>query len=1388
MFREEVVAAVFAAHEGSYVATQRLQQLVECRDDPADPAMALELQRQLALAYDALISLTQISHNSRDEAVLAFVSTKGAAATRENYIECVDLLRFYGFTLLVKFVENHWHRLPDELRRRCKGDMERLFSCGRGEPTVAAEYNALAAPKVSQYVATIAIREWPVSWHEFIPLCLQSLNARFASLGGKANECKQTLAELCIFGGLLSEISVDITDCMDNKVLYKKRTQILGLFQNHICEIFLMIHRVIVLGMLNGQPQILQMVISIFRNLSGIMDGFVFVEFDVDDFLRANIDVTNRSDVIQTLHNICTNVVRKPLKNMPKSPDFDLSNDAYKLKLNRFVRNLVSVGESMQLDCSLETACDQLQLTQAIKVLFERNGVYVLTNLDVDSLKLLVEYLQGHLVMHPSMQIATCAVTALNGMLRRVGALGEARLCGEYHSGVFVPNPCVRWLDHRRMLLVLFVRCLKMGNTALSENAEHPSSSSTIDEFIAESVGTYHVRSQRWSKLLFAYVPIDDEFCVGQLKNFEPRFAALRSAILNCVSLLCTVSHDYMNACIKALADIFTTAQRVVMDAPCVHAASICTIQNISEKRLQWTCKKLVLFDGTCFMFEAALSRLRGATIDVTTTVDNTKTPEWMQPAAANSVLQAAQAKAGGNMVDTWISTGLTYLLHMLGLQLPSVHGAQLEVRRLGMLSSSAILLLYNSEPTERILEYVVGLLLVQGAGDGHVTKVHRSALVTLISLCKSCSGLVSAYVEPIVQRIRQCLNVAEDESARDLLLESLVALTSCLQNFETQRRLTNEIIAPYVDDIAALATKVSSVKLEERPAMLFAFLYGSGPNPASASGSPAREATDEESLDRRRRNLRRVFTMSLSIIRCCVVPNSPEERSKANHAERVPVRHPLEDRLLDIFVSTCTILRALSGMWRPGFRTQDDWRKVVLSPGEEEWISLQGFNEAIATEESLRRLVESVFSIPSTMDAKLVRKCRRHDFLLRQSALKLCGEIFSTAITFKIDLVPHAEAVVMEALVEPLEWISMSHLAQYLKFALVPSKLSLRNVLSKVISTISERINAEWKALNRLQRNLLAGDEGAAANRSAESRILHLYYLRVYASIETGLQLMALVATAFRIRCLHALENESEAGSDEVVMMGTPGSEQVSVVFGSRELLTCILQCLCSALCWPHCRCVTEALRLLRTYAKIAPTMDSYSVSIAESFASEVLLVLHKQLRIERTFDPLNLGNDEGHGSTTTAYKRFWSNTRDGSTNYIKEFVNTMSTFYECLVKCQPGVTGVLNQGEINVQALLRFSSVVEAVKLLTPYLQEHECLNFLTKIISHNSVESRALLQAGIEANVLDQNARANAKMLQFTASILETRSAMEIERSGSGESDDEFLGSDIAYLLFE
>ncbi|GIX64991.1 uncharacterized protein BcabD6B2_44260 [Babesia caballi] len=1384
MSRREVVEAVFAAHEGCFVASQRLQQLVECRDDPADAALALELQRQLSVTYDALAALTQLAHNGSDEAVLAFVSKKGAAATRENYVECVDLLRFYGFTLLVKFAENHWHHLPEELRARCRQDLESLFTRGRSEATVAAEYNALAVPKVAQYAATIAIRDWPAQWPAFIPLCLQSINARFAALGAKANDCKQTLAELCIFGGMLSEVSADVGDCMDNKVLYKKRTQILGLFQNHICEIFLLIHRVIVLGMLNGQPQMLHMVVTIFRNLSGIMDGFVFVEFDVDDFLRANIAAANRSDVIQTLHNICANVVHKQLKNVPTHPDFDLSNETlYKSKVGRFVRNLVAVGDSMPLDCSLDTACDELQLTQAIKVLFERNGVYVLSSVDADALKVLTEYMLGRLVMHPSIQIATCAVTALNALLRRISALGEALLTGEYRAGVFVPNPALSWLDHRRVLLVLFVRCLKMGNAALQQDSADLSSSSTIDEFIADSVGTFLVRTQRWSKLLFAYIPIDDEFCVGQLKNFDPRFAALRSAILNCVAMLSTVSHDYMNLCIKALADIFTSAQRVVMDAPCLHAESICTMQGISEKRLQWTCKKLVLFDGTCFMFEAALSRLRGATIDVTTSIDSTKTPEWMQPQAASGVLRAAQTKAAGNMVDTWISTGLTYLLHMLGLQLPSVHGAQLEVRRLGMLSSTAILMLYNPEPMERILEYVVGLLLVQSPGTGQVTRVQRAALVTLISLCKSCPNLVSAYVEPIVQRIRHCLALAEDETSRDLLLESLVTLTSCLHDFETQRRLTHEIIAPYVEEVNKLAIKVSATKLEERPEMLFEFLYGPGP----AGGAGAGAAPDEEALDRGRRSLRRVFTMSLSIIRCSVVPHAQADRSKGGFIERSRVRHPLEDLLADLVVSVCTVLSALSGMWRPAFRAQNEWRKAVLSPGEEEWISLQGFNEAVATEESLRRLVESVFAIPAGMDAKLVRKCRRHDFLLRQSALKLCGEIFATAAAHKVELPSQQEGAIAEALVEPLDWVSMSHLAQFLKFALVPAKLSLRRVMPKVVATISERINAEWKALNRVQRNLLA-DDAAASNAGAESRILHLYYLRVYACIETGLQLMALVATAFRARCSQPLESESEAVADEVVMEGSPGSEPVSVVYGCRELLTCVLQCLCSALCWPHCRCVTEALRLLRTYAKTAPSLDSRSLGLAETFASEVLLVLHKQLRSERTFDPLNLGNAEAQGSTTTAYKRFWSNTRDGSTNYIKEFVNTMCAFYECLVRCQPGVSDVVSQGEINVQALLRFSSVVASVKLLTPYLQEHECLRFLAKVIAQNSVESRALLQAGIEANVIDQSARSNAKMSQFNASILETPSAREIERRGSGESDDEFFGSDIAYLLFE
>lgn len=1396
MVSRELVEAVFAAHKGSYGATQQLQRLVEPQNEPPVPGAALELQRQLLFTYDALSALTQLSHMRSDDVVLAFVPKTAGAVTHENYVECVDLLRFYGFTLLVKFVENNWHKLSDDLKSRCKRDVESVFACGRSEPTIAAEYNSLALPKVSQYAATIAIREWSKGWAEFIPLCLQSINAHFASLGAGANESKQAMAELCIFGSILSEISVDVSDCMDNKVLYKKRHQILNLLHTHICEIFLMLHRVIMLGMLKGQPHMLQLVVTIFRNLSAIMDGYIFVEFDVDEFLRGNIGAAKRSDVIQALYNICVNVAHKEL-NVPKRPDFAFTSETlYKGKLDRFVRNLVAVGESVPLDCSLDTACEELQLAQAIKVLLEKNGLYVLSSVSADSLKILSEYILTRLVMHPSLQIATCAVTLLNVLIRRVAALGEAHLAGEYHNGVFVPNPAVQWLDFRHVLLVLFVRCLKIGNAGVQQGVGELGSTATVDAFIAEAVGSPLLKSQHWSKLLFAYIPIDDEFCVGQLKNFEPRFAALRSAILNCVAVLATVSHDYMNLSIKALADIFTRVQRVVMDSPCLYGGSVCTMEGISEKRLHWNCNKLFFFDGTCFMFESALFRLRSVTIDNPSTVDHVKTPEWMQPQSANAVLHTAQSKAGGNMVDTWITSALTYLLHMLSLPLPSVHGAQLEVRRLSMLSSSAVLLLYNKEPMERILEHVVGLLLLQESGNTDVTKVHKAALVTLIAICKYCSRLVSHYVEPIIQRVQHCLSTTENEFARDLLLESMVALTSCMQNFETQRRLSHEIITPYTDEINAVASKLTAVKPEERSQYLFDLLYDSSAGTVAnalvmsplvrnrASGSGGGKYMPDNGC----KCLRRALSMSLSIIKSSVVPCGQEHRTKGGFLDRGRVRHPLEDILPELLTAVCTILSALSGMWKPAFRGHNEWRQVVLSPGEEEWISLQGFNEAIATEDSLRRIVESVFKIPSTMDTKLVRKCRRHDFLLRQSALKLCGEIFTTANTHQIDLfTPSQEAIIAQALVEPLNWVAMSHLSQFLKLAVIPAKLSLRPVLSKMVSIVMERVNMEWKALNRVQRNLLDEGDEVSGRASAESRILHLYYLRVYACIETGIQVLALVATIFKTRSLQTVESEVDYGSDEVVMVSTPISEQVSVVFGCQEFMTCILQCLCSAICWPHCRLVKEGLRLLRTYAKIAPALDSNSVKLAESFASEVLRVLHNQLRMKRTFDPLNLGNDEAQGSTTTAYKRFWSNTKDGSTNYIKEFVNTMCTFYECLVRCQPGVTSILSQGEINVQVLLTFSSVVDTVKLLTPYLQEHECLTFLKNMITQNSVMSRSMLQTGIEENILDQKESTNAKIAQFSASILETRSAQEIEKRDSDEPDD-FLNSDIAYLLFE
>ncbi|ORM41356.1 uncharacterized protein BXIN_0764 [Babesia sp. Xinjiang] len=1377
-FRSELVASVFAAHEGSYAATQKLHQLVECREDTL---LTVELSQQLGGTYELLISLTQLRHDSNDEAVLAFVSTKGAVATRENYEECVNLLRFYGFSLLIKFVENNWHHVTLELKSRCQRDVERLFSRGAAETTVAAEYNTLVMPKVTQYLATIAIRQWPMEWADVLNVFMDSINSRFALLGTKANSCKQTLAELSMFGGLLSEVSVDISDCMDNKVLHKKRTQILGLLKNCICEVFLLIHRVIILGLLNDQPQMLRMVITIFRNLSISMEGFVFVAFDVDEFLRMHANGPHRSDIIQTMHHICENVVHKPIKNMKKSNDFDISNEAlYKNKLGRFLRNLVTIGESMQVDSSLDTACDELHLAQAIKALFDRNGIYILLNVDCEPMKLLSEYLLGRLIMHPSMQVAMCAVTALNVMFRRMYSLGESHLTGEYVAGVFVPNPSARWLDHRRVLLVLFVRCLKIGNAALQQDSADTTSSATMDKFIADAVGTSVLRSHRWSKLLFAYVPIDDEFCVGPLKNFEPRFASLRSAILNCVALLCTMSHDYMNLAIKALADIFTTAQSVVVESPCVIGGSACTLPGISEKQLQWTCKKLVLFDGTCYMFEAALTRLRSATIDSTSSSDNTKTPEWIQPAAANKVLSEAQSKAGGTMVDTWISSALTYLLHMLGLQLPSVHSAQLEIRRLGMLASTSHLLLFNPEPTERILEYVVSLLLVQGPGSDQSNKVCKSALVTLIALCKNCPALVSNYVEPIVQRIRHCLGVAEDESSRDLLLESLVALTSCLQDFETQRRLAHEIVAPHIDEINGLASRLSSVKSEGRPAMLFEILYGNGPSDLTKTvntggvhvlGGASTGLFDIDSLDRGRRNLRRAFTMTLSIIRCSVIPNNQGDRNSALMQCYRP-RHPLEDLLRELLASICLILGSLCGMWRPAFRGRSAWRKAVLSPGEEEWIALQGFNEAIASEDSLRRLVESVFRIPSNIDSKLVRKCRRHDFLIRQSALKLCGEIFSTAAAHKVDVQVSQERLIAGALVEPLDWVTMFHLAQFLKFTLVPASLSLRPFLPKMITIICERINSEWKALNRVQRNLLESSAGVPTNESAESRILHLYYLRVYACIETGMQLMALVAAALRTQSPSALESELNGGSDEIMMEPV---DNLSVFVGCREMLTSLLQCLCSALCWPHCRCVTEALRLLRAYAKIAPSIDKRFVGLAEGLAFEVLVVLHKQIISERTFDPLNFGNDEGQGSTTTAYKRFWSNTRDGSANYIKEFVNTMYSLYECLVRCHPGISRVVVRGEMDVQALFNYGSVINSLKLLTPYLHEQECISFLSKVMAQNSVEARAILQDGIEANILvgfvscfedlglqDQNARANAKLAQLRSSVLETESS--------------------------
>ncbi|EKX72872.1 conserved hypothetical protein [Theileria equi strain WA] len=1367
MITADILNAVFAAQDGNLNATQMLHGLVETEEGCKEH----ELSQKLSLSYELLHSLVSLSDTTTNELIVQFITNSGVSATKEKYTECVNILRFYGYTLLVKFVENNWHLIPDNFKLRCKMDVERLFSNNQLEPTVVSEYTSLVNQKAAQYVSTIAVREWPSEWREFILLCINSINSLFVKYGAESKNNKQVLNEILIFGGIVSEISVEIKDCMDLTILHKRRIQISNMLKSHICDIFVTIHRIIILGIVSTNDNLMSMIITIFHNISCILDGFIFIEFDVDEFLVNNIGGANHSDIMQTISNICVDIAHKKLKNVVMPQEFDISDEKlYVPKLDRFIQNLVRIGECMSIDCDFDTTLQQLQIAQALKALFDKNILYLLEKVSCESMGKLFDFLMTRLIMHPSMEVSTTAVHACSLILRRVTSAKFKRR----------EDLKLTWLDYKKLLLCLFVKSLKLGNVPLQEKFLETKPFTCLDGIIANITNGTIVNSGSWIDLLFRYYIIDDELCIGQMKNFEARFAALRSSILQTTSLVSVISSGFMSVVIKTISEVFISiSSRFSSIESC--NGGICTIYQSHEKQLHWLCEQYVLYDGILFLFESAIFRLRSATIDATGNAD-AKNPDWMQ--VSNYASGIPVEILSKDMIlpnEFWINNALGFTLQALGMRLPNAHGSLLEIRRLDMISTSSILLLYNAEPIKNVLEFVVSLIL-QDMSSSNVTMTHKCALQTLVSLCKNCCNIMPPYVEPIVSRIRECLLVVTSDSAKDLLLESLVSLISCFRNFETQRRLSLDVISPYLEEIYTVSKFVTDISPEAESLKIFQYLFGNVFNEVSSSD--------------KRKSLHRVITMAYSIIKRSFIPVKTLDGSSGKF------RHPLQDSFPQLLPAVLKILTSLIGMWSPSFFARDEWRKAVLSPGEDEWLSLQGFNEAIATDSNLGTIVESVFHIPKDTDAESVRSCRRYTYIIRQAALRLCGEVLSHLCSSQGRQV---DDMIERTLIEPLKWSTLSHISQIIRFALIPAGLSIRNMIPQLLNLISERINGEWKALNRLRNLVIKSD---AASEGSESRILHLYYLRVYACIEAGLQLLSLTVSILQPKKNKALTRNIDllTGNDSIassvfVHLDSIGSNDSSGNFQSDNLeiemfdvssenilnrsdfVHSMLSCLSCAVCWPHCRTIVESLRIMRIYSKLVPKLDQKTIKLAIGFISELLVFLISQLTIQRTFDPMNLGSNSGIASS---YQIFWSNTKSGGNNYIKEFVNTMCSLYEALVKCFPQMTETLTEDGIDVQKLLQFQQVVESIRLLTPFLQEQDCLVFLRSVITQNSTESRTLLKRALEETL--QNSGSLAKKLLQLSSSLETKSAKEIEIIDGEDSEDCIFGSDILYLLLE
>ncbi|EAN31114.1 hypothetical protein TpMuguga_03g00377 [Theileria parva strain Muguga] len=1430
MLTSEILSAVFAAQEGNPKASQLLYGLVEKHD--AGTYTSEELVNKLTYSSDLLFSLVSLSESLPNEFLITFLQKSTNTVTKEKYSEFINLLRFYGYTLLVKFVENNWQILPNSLKTQCKLHIQSLFSnytvdtlnitngtnmdttmnnsagitgvrninpsCDENhisspknasKTTVLSEYSVLVNQKVSQYICTIAIREWPLEWNDLIPSIIGSLNGLFMCLGSDfknnpqlLNENNtQLLSELSVFWGLIVEISAEIRECLDVTLLHKRRIQISNLLKSYVYDIFITIHRSIVLGMASNQ-QLSKLILSISRNLSSILDGFIFVTFDVDEFLLNNLNTENTSDVVQTVSNLCLDVSHKRIKHLNTVPEFDLTNESlYITKLERFLKNLVIISQklSLQLDYGLnksptnqspvnqpqinqsQVTVNVLQMCQGFRNLMEKNSNYILENVNPEVLRLVFNYIICRLVMHPSVEVSTCSLNACSLLLRRISSIKLKK--GENISQKLT------WLDHKKFLLVLFIRGLKLGNTLINPLlSQHNlftrlsimdpliNTVTSIPDILGEINNNSVMSMMDWIAKLTEYSVVDEEISVGQMKSFEARFAALRSSILHCCSLLAIINPDYMSEVLSIIGELLSNFS-TELEAEC---SGYCCNYRKNEKILNYICDKYILFDGILFILESTIFRLRSNTIDLhngnVNSGSGNSSVSWLSVDLYKNLtlsLSPYNSMARCDGVDSvdWIVKCNMVIMRLMELNLCKSHKYILDIRRLDSLSTLSILFLYNGQFIGVVIEFVVSKILFEVHST--ISNLNKCALQCLVVFCKNCKHLLTPFVDVIVSKIHQCLLIVTNDSSKDLLIESLISLLTISSNGadggspvngSSVNGIVSGIMNNYVNEFKVVYEKVCENGVNSEN--LYKYLFN-----------------DLED-DTNRKHLHRIINVLYSILRKINigsdtsfsnnggtgVRNSGEESHSSS-----PTNTMNSSVLEELYRMVVDILMSFVNFWKFDFFDKNMVRKAVLSPGKDEWLSLQGYNEALASEDNLELIVETVFPIPNTQNKLTIRAIRRYIYILRQSILKLLGTIIqyhSANTQYKTSLTSaQRDDVLEEYVIGIIEWIPVFYLYQIIKHTLSPCILNLKRI-DVIITKLYQRIDHEFLSLKLFKSH---NNSTSSSNGDVEEKIIQLYYLKVYACIDCSNEILSLIL--FLIKLYNNNTNGASTANSSV--LGNAGTSIGVNNTVEEERLRSILLCLASSLLWPYGRIVSESLRILRIYSKVVPQLD---VKLHSKYLYQLILYLNKHILVPREFNPIEISG----GST------------NGGPDSVKEFVNTICCLFESLVKCFPS-SNIIQNEEVNVNELVKSELIFETLKLFTPFFGEQDCVIFVKYILMQKSIDSRSLLR-----NRINQILKINNYdfATQFNCSILEPK------HSTNEEEEEDILGNDILYLLFE